>query len=668
MWYTNSYRRNLVDMHIEDWNPEFLSLFSPEDYYENLVVGKIQSPMIYLQSHVGHCYFPTRVGHMHSALTGREDMIKVLVDKCRASGMSVVGYYSLIYNTVEEDRHPEWKMHDGSGKSSRDNGGRYGLCCPNNIDYRAFVFEQIKEIAEYFTLDGMFYDMLFWPTICRCESCRKRWSEEVGGEIPVKMDWHDPNWILFARKRREWMGEFAMNVTRETKRLMPHVSVEHNYACAVAGDWSNGSSELVNDACDYAGGDLYGDLYNHSFTCKYYIGVTKNPPFEYMTCRCDNNLLQHTVTKTRQALELEIMLTCVHHGASFVIDAIDPRGTLDRRVYERIGEIFSDHMSYEPYFKGSYVADAGIFYSTASRYNPDGQGFDNKSCAVNTVRTLIQRHIPTRVLSYGSLDGLDALKFITVPALAEIEDYAAEALISYVAWGGTLYFSGAYCKGLLDELLGAKYTGQLTRETRTYIAPVKDYEGIFGDFNADYPMPVEFRLPIVETDDMSSVKAYITLPYTARDERRFASIHSDPPGIATKHPALIVKRYGKGNVIWSAAPIEQDGRVHSKRLLMELIGQFVPPQDYSMRSDAPINVELVAFDAGGSVLISAVDLTCGEQRVVNRPFGVSVRTKSPVSGVVRLPLRTPVDFESEGGMVNFQVDALDMFAMYQIIL
>ncbi len=119
--------------------------------------------------------------------------------------------------------------------------------------------------------------------------------------------------LTFTRKRREWMGEFAMSVTLETKRLMPHVSVEHNYACAVAGDWGNGSSELVNDACDYTGGDLYGDLYNHSFTCKYYLGVTKNPPFEYMTCRCDSNLSQHTVTKTRQALELEIMLTCAHH-------------------------------------------------------------------------------------------------------------------------------------------------------------------------------------------------------------------------------------------------------------------------------------------------------------------------------------------------------------------
>lgn len=45
----NRYRRNLVDMHIEDWSPEFLSKFSIDKYYDNIVRAKIQSSMVYLQ-------------------------------------------------------------------------------------------------------------------------------------------------------------------------------------------------------------------------------------------------------------------------------------------------------------------------------------------------------------------------------------------------------------------------------------------------------------------------------------------------------------------------------------------------------------------------------------------------------------------------------------------
>ena len=79
-WYRNAYRRNLVDMHIEDWDERFLSEFDPGCYVENLKRAHIQAPMVYLQSHVGHCYWPTKTGHMHGTLVGREDLMRQLVD------------------------------------------------------------------------------------------------------------------------------------------------------------------------------------------------------------------------------------------------------------------------------------------------------------------------------------------------------------------------------------------------------------------------------------------------------------------------------------------------------------------------------------------------------------------------------------------------------------
>ena len=667
MWFTKSYRRNLIDMHIEDWNPEFLSQFSPDEYYNNLVRGRIQSPMIYLQSHVGHCYWPTKTGNMHSALVGKEDFIKRLVDKCRAGGMDVVGYYSLIYNTYEEDKHPEWKMHNGGGKSSRDNGSRYGLCCPNNMEYRNFVFAQIAEIAEYFTVDGMFYDMLFWADICRCDSCKKRFAEEVGGEIPTEINWHDERWLAFDRKRCEWMGEFAMIVTKETKRLMPGVSVEHNYACGVAGDWYSGATELVNEACDYTGGDLYGDLYNHSFTCKYYMNITKNPPFEYMTCRCANSIGQHTITKTKEALELEIMLTCAHHGASFIIDAIDPKGTMDSRVYDRIGEIFAKQIEYEPYFTGEHIADVGVYYSTTSRYNREGGNFTNKTCAVNTVKTLIENHVPVGVVSNGCPDKIEEYKFVFAPYIFNMKDEITDRLIGYVRNGGNLYFSGAGNERLLNELAGAKYTGNMTKETRTYISPVKEYGGIFGEFNKDFPMPFECVLPIVELTGNESAAAYITLPYTARSEKKFSSIHSDPPGIHTRHPALVIKKYGKGNVIWSAAPIELDERIHYKKLLMNIMRLFVGNDDLSIYADTTKNVEITAFKTDDGYLISAVDLKCTEELIPVKNFDICVKTNKPVDAVIKLPEKTPINFDYSNGRILFNTGELTMFTMYKII-
>ena len=233
MWYENTYRRHLCDMHIDDWDESFLSEFSPEEYVSNLKRAKIKSAMIYLQSHVGLCYYPTESGRMHRAFIGKEDMMRRVMELCHAEGIAVTGYYSLVFNTVEHDRHPEWRMVNTEGRSAREffegNGNsdlawesatsRYGHCCPNNEGYLEFCEKQIREMSEYFKgIDGMFYDMLFWPRICFCGSCRARWEREVGGAMPMTEDWKDPAWRLHMSKRREWIGGFAQWITDLTKK------------------------------------------------------------------------------------------------------------------------------------------------------------------------------------------------------------------------------------------------------------------------------------------------------------------------------------------------------------------------------------------------------------------------------------------------------------------
>ena len=120
MWYTNSYRRHLCDMHIEDWNDEFLSEFDIDEYFKNIKAAHIQSAMIYLQSHVGYCYYPTKVGKVHKAFVGREYDMKKIVKKIKDSGMDTIGYYSLIYNTWAHDKFPSWKMINKDVHSRRD--------------------------------------------------------------------------------------------------------------------------------------------------------------------------------------------------------------------------------------------------------------------------------------------------------------------------------------------------------------------------------------------------------------------------------------------------------------------------------------------------------------------------------------------------------------------
>lgn len=664
MWYQNSFRRHLCDMHIDDWDPTFLSKFDPKIYVQNLKRAHVQNAMLYFQSHVGLCYYPTQSGKMHHAFTGREDAMRRLVDLCHENGITVTGYYSLIYNTLEHDRHPEWRMVDENGYSRRERLGisadmeftdnlkapRYGFCCPNNPAYRAFVKAQIEEMAAYFpTVEGMFYDMLFWPHPCYCDACRARWADEVGGEIPTVENWQDERWLLHMKKRREWMGEFAQWVTDLTKSLLPHVSVEHNVAKSALPDGTVSNCEEVVAACDYAGGDLYRDIYSQSFACKFYRSITKNQPFEYMFSRCAPKLSAHTQIKSVDIMRATVGLTTAHHGASLAIDAIDPIGTMDCRVYDRLGEIFGDLSSLEAHLTGKPIAEIGLYYSLKSKFNANGEPYTNYIGTTNTIRYLIEENLLCDVT--GTFADFSKYPLIIASCLTDEDAEDNTRLFDYVQNGGTLYLSGGDCKKLLHTFFGAEITGRTT-ESVVYISPKAEISDAFGYFNADYPLHFDGTAPIAIGIDPSCVLATVTLPYTRQGIKEFASIHSNPPAFKTEIPAVATVRCGKGRVIWSALPLECGDLYDYKRIFLSLLRPYLT---CILTSDAPDDVEITAFETEHGILLHTVHLNTKEFARRIGSYSISIHTSKCPKSIRALPQDDCIPFVFQENTVTFTV-------------
>lgn len=672
MWFKDNYRRYLCDMHIDDWNDEFLSEFSADDCFDNMKQAKIQNAMIYFQSHVGYCYYPTKVGHMHKALRGREDIMKLLVDKCRSNNIAVTGYYSLIYNNWAYDYHPEWRMLDENGVGARDseskikiccsnaNSNRYGLCCPNNLEYREFVFEQMKEINEYFDFDGMFFDMLFWPHMCYCRSCRERWKKEVGGEIPMP-EAKGNEFKLHVRKRREWMGEFANAVTNKMKHLMPQATVEHNFATAVIDDWRPCNDERVNDACDYVGGDLYGGIFEQSFVCKFYKKISKNQPFEYMCSRFNPNLSMHTVSKSVDVMRSSVFLTYAHHGATLIIDAIDPVGTVNTKVGKMIGEVFAEEKPLEKYIKGDMISDVGIYYSLKSIYR-DGE-ISNKHCVVNTLKAMIEGNILSDIT--GAFDDIFAYKAVIASMLTEDDEFDNNRLEEYVRSGGTLYMSGCNNPRLIQEFFDVDISDE-TIKNRLYISPKDGYEDLFENYSAKYPIPFDGQINTVKNANNEDVIATLTLPYTGPDCREFASIHSDPPGRKTDIPIVLAKHYGKGYVIWSLVPVESVNIYDYKKLICNLILSGLDRNNLFLSSNAPENVEIIVHNYEEGMYVNAVHLNENHTASMINPFRITVKTGKKPKTIKHIPFGEIIDFTFCDGYVSFDAKPFDIFALYDL--
>jgi len=671
-WYSNIYRRHLLDMHIDDWDDSFLSEFSPEAYVENLKKAKINYAMIYLQSHVGLCYFPTRVGTMHRSFSDNPSKMKHLVDLCHENGIKVVGYYSLIYNTVEHDKHPEWRLLNEKGKSTRENGlttnslgmtfaspksARYGHLCPNNKEYRQFVEAQIDEMAAYFELDGFFFDMPFWPCseYCHCEYCRKRYFDLFGEEMPNGIKPDSAELTRMCNVKAEWMAEFIHGITDYIKERYPKLSVEHNYASAVASGSELGCGRGVADACDYVGGDLYGDLYYHSFACKFFYGETKNQPFENMISRCKPGLRVHTVTRSLEQLQTNIALAMAHHGATMLIDAIDPVGTMDERVYSLFGKAYEMQIPYEQYFNGRLIADVGIFFDNKNNiaYHKQGGAAYTKQCCIEATKTLIGNHVLCASVGRSRLSDF---QMIIAP---QVKCVNTADFVEYVKNGGTLFVTGTNNAELIKALTDASVEESFIEDI-IYLAPTEKADFLY--FNKKYPLPYEGNGAHIKGFS-GDVLATVTLPYTKPDEVRFASIHSNPPGIATDTPALTVNKLGRGTVIWSAVDFESVDIEEYRQIFMNVISPYITP---TVKSNAPINVELTLFDSGEGLLLNVVVLDESTVSTAVAPFNASVKVDKKPQAVLLLPEKAELDFSYSDGFVTFTVPQTHIFSMIEI--
>ena len=225
-----------------------------------------------------------------------------------------------------------------------------------------------------------------------------------------------------------------------------------------------------------------------------------------------------------------------------------------------------------------------------------------------------------------------------------------------------LYLSGFENPSLTQTLTGNRFIGLLDERT-IYIAP--EDEALFLGFNKKYPVAFFGRVPEVKAGEETEVLATFTFPYTRPDEIRYASYHSDPPGISSALPAVTVNRYGKGTVIWSGAPLEYMGGIEYTDIILSLLKRFAPT-DYTFSSDAPENVELTAFLTEDGITLNACLMTEETTAFTIESFTVSVKCEKAPREVLRLLDEKKIPFSFRDGYVTFKIESLLIFDMYKV--
>jgi hypothetical protein len=677
-WYKSTWRRAVLDMHITDDDERFLSAYDPEAYAENLARARTKSAVVYAMGHVGLALYPSRVIPPHRGLKGR-DLFGGTLAACHARGIGVAAYLSGIFDLWAYRNNPDWKIMgiDGAPVAERS---RYGTCCPNS-PYRGHVAGFVKELCERYAFEGIRIDMTFWPHVCYCRHCKARFAAEVGGELPVRIDWSDRRWTAFQHKREEWLAEYAGLLTATALAARPGLSVEHQ-ASTFPFNWKFGVSTPLVRHNTFLQGDFYGDALQGSMARKLFSNLSPDLPAAYETS-IGVSLQNYTAIKPKALLRTKAHAALADCTAFVYIDSVDPLGTVNPLVYARMGEVFEETSPYEPFLGGHRVEDVAVYFSLDSKFDPadNGKPVDDPHLsprmphfeAVSAVaRMLLERHVPFGIITRGNLAELERWRLIVVPGIMVMDDEEAAALRAYVRAGGALYASGP---GLLrtpdgsvrpdfalTDVLGVSYKGD-TGERFTFMAPTAAGAGLFGDFTASHPLGVAASQTIAAPAPGSEVLGTITLPYTDPDDPiHFSSTHNNPPGVATAHPALVGNGFGKGRAVWAAGGLEtSDG---SQEVMAALVTRLAGP--FTVTTDAPPVVEITVFrqDEHRRFVLSLVNFPRELPAVPVHDISVRLRVDgAEVRGVFLLPSREPIKFSHGNGEIGFTVPRLDVFAM-----
>ena len=685
-WYKNVYRRAVIDQHITDSNADFLADFDAEHYVGMVRRSQAQVMFMYAQSVVGQAFYPSQVAPVHANLKGR-NLPQEVIDEARRHGLKVVLYMSLVWDTWACRNHPDWQVKDTLGRGIADNISstethRAGLCCVNS-PYRDYTMALTREICETFDMEGIRMDMTFWPRPCYCRHCRRRYAEEVGGEIPEIVNWEDPRWAAFQRCREKWMAEFAERQTNTALAANPALSVEHQASSLPhAAGWRFGVDSRLAQQNTYLQGDFYGGTLQGSLVRKLFYNLSPDRPVGFETC-VSISLANYTAVKSRALLEAAAC-SAIADGCAFIyITSIDPAGTLEPTTFERMGDIWSRTRHYEPHMGGELQQDVAVYFSLNSKCSFADNGLhvedpklahtsQHGDAVLGACRALRDAHIPFGVITDTSLDQLARHKLIILPDVLMMNEAEITAFREYVRQGGKLYASRNTSlltrdghrrqDFMLADVFGAHYSGE-TCETFTYLAPLPETDALFAPATRQHPAGLQESQLLVQADERTSTLATITLPYTVpADNIVFTSLHNDPPGFRTALPAIIRNEFGAGSALYVSSAMERHEHLHA--IFLGLLRQL--HDDFSFEADAPPVVEITLFHQPERRRL-LVNLINFQDTMPNVPVS-DARVRLALNGRIArrallLPAEEALDFTLSNGMAEIAVPRFETFAM-----
>ena len=157
---------------------------------------------------------------------------KAMMSRAKDEGLKIFAEFATLNGKNYVEEHPEaWAINE-NGEPVEAAGWFMGVC-PTEPGFRAYRFNQLRELLQNFELDGVWMDYVHWhaqfedpvpilPETCFDQNCLNKYSQDTGIVIPNGTTTEKARWILENHEDswRNWRCQVIIEWAMEIKSIL----------------------------------------------------------------------------------------------------------------------------------------------------------------------------------------------------------------------------------------------------------------------------------------------------------------------------------------------------------------------------------------------------------------------------------------------------------------
>jgi len=586
-----------LDFHTSPHIPDVGVEFDAADFAATMQRAHVNSVTIFARCHHGLCYYPSKVATVHPAL-GERDLLGEMIEALHRVNIRCPIYTTVAWDEDIAQRKPEWRMMHADGTFARiHNADHTKPAHPGgwhfndwlHPDYQDLLEAHTRELFAGYDVDGLFYDILFYPANGHCSEASRAFRRRHGFSA------NDEE--TFNRFQSAAQGSFAARFTKLIRGLSKTATVFYNSGFDVNVDGTGGRVRARH--CSHIEIEsLPSGFWGYYHFPRLARGAGRwGLPWIGMTGRFQKSWGDFGGIKPQPALEYECFRSQALGGGNSVGDQLPPRGTLDPAAYDLIGAVYAQCEAAEPFYADSReLPQVGVL---SANHPARDMGLTNVSDE-GAIQMLEEAHYDVALLD--DLSDLRAYELLILPDETVVTPRLRKALARFHQRGGKLLLSfraGRDAAGdFVLDFLPLKFDGLGEKYPSFWRARPGFWPELSRSDRVIYAQGTQIRPGRGVTVLIDRV-----LPYFNRTDLTFSSHFQTPPvARADRYPAVVA---GEG-FVYFADPIfreyRQVGNIAARDVWKRAMESLIGPATYG--AGLPTTILSVPRRRGRDLLVS----------------------------------------------------------------